>query len=62
MHGIDHVRLFDHGSVDKGLAEVEPWIQSGFISVQESLGEQGTESSRQNKDRSDRALFDKVCR
>lgn len=33
MHGFDHVMLFDDGSTDSSLAEVEPWIRSGFVSV-----------------------------
>jgi hypothetical protein len=33
MHGFDHIMLFDDGSVDRSLAEVKPWIDSGFVSV-----------------------------
>lgn len=33
MHGFDHVMLFDDGSVDNSLAEVQPWIKTGFVSV-----------------------------
>ena len=33
MHGFSHVMLFDDGSVDNGLAELQPWINSGFVSV-----------------------------
>jgi Glycosyltransferase family 92 len=33
MHGIDHIILFDDGSVDNSLREVQPWIDTGFVSV-----------------------------
>ena len=33
MHGFAHVMLFDDRSVDNGLAELQPWIASGFVSV-----------------------------
>lgn len=33
MHGVDHVMLFDDGSVDRSLEEVKPWIDTGFVSV-----------------------------
>ena len=33
MHGFSHVMLFNDGSVDNGLAELQPWIDSGFVSV-----------------------------
>lgn len=35
LHGIDHIRLFDLGSVDHTLVEAAPWIKSGFVSVEE---------------------------
>lgn len=33
IHGFDHVLLFDDGSIDNSLIEVQPWIDSGFVSV-----------------------------
>ena len=29
LMGFDHIMMFDDGSVDKGLIELEPWIESG---------------------------------
>ena len=29
LMGFDHIMMFDDGSVDKGLVELEPWINSG---------------------------------
>lgn len=37
MHGIDHIRFYDHESTDRSLTEVEPWIQSGFVSVESNF-------------------------
>jgi hypothetical protein len=33
MHGIDHVLLFDHGTTDNSYRELEPWLQSGFVTI-----------------------------
>ena len=33
MHGFDHIMLFDDGSTDRSLDEVQPWITTGFVSV-----------------------------
>lgn len=61
MHGIDHIRLYDRGSVDNGLAEVEPWRQTGFISFETNIGEAGEDISRQSKQlKSEKIFFDKV--
>ena len=37
MHGIDHIRFFDHNSTDDSLVELQPWIQSGFVSVESNF-------------------------
>mgnify|MGYP003385523911 CR=1 FL=1 len=34
LHGLDHIKLYDDGSTDNSLVEIEPWIQSGFVSVE----------------------------
>jgi hypothetical protein len=34
LHGLDHIKLYDDGSTDNSLAEIEPWIRSGFVSVE----------------------------
>jgi hypothetical protein len=33
MHGFSHVLIFDHNSREGELNEIEPWIQSGFVSI-----------------------------
>jgi hypothetical protein len=33
MMGFDHIMLFDDGSTDKSLEELQPWIDIGFVSV-----------------------------
>ena len=30
LMGFDHIMMFDDGSLDKGLIELEPWITSGM--------------------------------
>lgn len=37
MHGIDHIRFYDHESTDHSLVELEPWITSGFVSVESNF-------------------------
>mmetsp|Transcript_21222 Transcript_21222/g.35744 ORF Transcript_21222/g.35744 Transcript_21222/m.35744 type:complete len:451 (+) Transcript_21222:171-1523(+) len=37
LHGMDHIRLYDDGSKDNGLQEVQPWIKSGFVSVESNI-------------------------
>jgi len=37
LHGIDHIRFYDHDSTDQSIAELQPWIQSGFVSVQSNF-------------------------
>lgn len=37
LHGIDHIRFYDHDSTDHSLTELQPWIQSGFVSVQSNF-------------------------
>jgi Glycosyl transferase family 2 len=37
MHGFDHIVFFDDSSIDEGLAELQPWIQSGFVSVRSNF-------------------------
>lgn len=39
MHGIDHVLLFNHGSSDKSLQEVQPWVDEGFATVLSNVTE-----------------------
>ena len=39
MHGIDHVRFYNHESADKSLVELQPWIQSGFVSVESNFSQ-----------------------
>ena len=34
MHGFDHITMFNDGSVDNSLVELQPWIDSGFVDVQ----------------------------
>jgi hypothetical protein len=63
MHGIDHIRLFDRGSVDEGLLEVEPWVQSAFISMDTNvIGKSEDSQSQQDAKRNERMLFEKVTR
>lgn len=33
MHGFDHIILFDHGSSDGYLNELQPWLITGFVRV-----------------------------
>ncbi len=33
MHGFDHIRLFDMGSIDNSIAEIQSWVLSGFVSI-----------------------------
>jgi hypothetical protein len=33
MHGFDHIMIHDDGSTDNGLAELKPWIDSGFVTI-----------------------------
>lgn len=33
MHGFDHIMVFNDESIDNGLDELKPWIESGFVSV-----------------------------
>jgi glycosyltransferase involved in cell wall biosynthesis len=33
MHGFDHVVVFDDGSIDDGLKELENWIKSDFVTI-----------------------------
>lgn len=33
MMGFDHVMMFDDSSIDNSMAELRPWIQSGFVTV-----------------------------
>jgi hypothetical protein len=33
LNGLDHIRFYDDGSSDNSLLEIEPWIQTGFVSV-----------------------------
>jgi hypothetical protein len=33
MHGFDHIHLFDDESIDHSLAEVQPWIDEGYVSI-----------------------------
>lgn len=37
MHGIDHIRFYDHDSTDHSLDELQPWIKSGFVSVESNF-------------------------
>lgn len=37
MHGFDHIVFFDDSSIDEGLVELQPWIQSGFVSVRSNF-------------------------
>jgi hypothetical protein len=39
MHGIDHVLLFDHGTTDNSYRELEPWLQSGFVTILSNITE-----------------------
>lgn len=34
LHGLGHIKFYNDGSTDNSLAELEPWIQSGFVSVE----------------------------
>jgi hypothetical protein len=33
LHGLNHIRFYDDGSIDNSLVELAPWITSGFVSV-----------------------------
>lgn len=37
LHGLDHIKLYDDWSTDNSLVEVEPWVQSGFVSVESNI-------------------------
>lgn len=37
MHGFDHVFLYNDNSIDKGLVELKPWIDSGFVTVKSNF-------------------------
>ena len=37
MHGFDHVFLYNDNSIDKGLTELQPWIDSGFVTVRSNF-------------------------
>jgi hypothetical protein len=37
MMGFDHIMLFDDGSTDQSLRELQPWIDIGFVSVKTNL-------------------------
>ena len=37
MHGFDHVFLYNDNSIDKGLVELQPWIDSGFVTVKSNF-------------------------
>lgn len=34
LHGITHIKLYNDGSTDNSLLEIEPWIKTGFVSVE----------------------------
>ena len=33
MHGFDHVFVYNDGSIDNSLVELQPWINAGFVTV-----------------------------
>jgi hypothetical protein len=33
MHGFDHIVLFDHDSSDQYRKEIQPWLNTGFVTV-----------------------------
>lgn len=37
MQGFDHIIFFDDSSIDDGLVELQPWIESGFVSVRSNF-------------------------
>ena len=37
MHGFDHIVFFDDSSIDDGLVELQPWIESGFVTVRSNF-------------------------
>ena len=37
MHGFDHIIIYNDGSIDKGMVEVKPWIESGFVTVKSNF-------------------------
>lgn len=37
MQGFDHIVFFDDSSIDDGLVELQPWIESGFVSVRSNF-------------------------
>ena len=34
MHGFDHIMLFDDGSIDNSRAELQPWLDTGFVTIE----------------------------
>jgi hypothetical protein len=37
LHGLDHIKLYDDGSTDNSLQEIQPWITSGFVSIESNI-------------------------
>jgi hypothetical protein len=37
MHGFNHVIIYDDGSIDNGIAELKPWIETGFVTVKSNF-------------------------
>ena len=37
MHGFDHITFFNDGSTDKSFVELQPWIDSGFVTVRSNF-------------------------
>ena len=33
LHGLNHIRFYNDGSTDNSMEELEPWLQSGFVSI-----------------------------
>ena len=45
IHGFDHIMLFDDGSVDSYRDEIQPWVDTGFVSVKGNWTDESLELS-----------------
>lgn len=37
MHGFDHIIIYNDGSIDNGMVELKPWLESGFVTVKSNF-------------------------
>ena len=37
MHGFDHITFYNDGSIDNSFVELQPWIDSGFVTIRSNF-------------------------